>query len=129
MKKLNYLLIIISVLLLTVIPVQAIFAEDHPVLLKKDNPGPGTMMLSRSVSTLIPVSATQNDTELGIFFSKSVGVAQIAIEDETGAVVYQESIDTSLIFESTIETSGWDSGNYTVRITSGSTKLVGTFQL
>jgi len=127
MKKINSSLSGVFMLLVCLFSVQTVFAVDVP--LKKDNPGPGTMMLSRSVSTVIPALVTLNDAELGIFFSKSVGVAQIVIEDETGAVVYQEAIDTSLTFESIIDTSCWDSGNYTVTISYGTTNLTGTFQL
>lgn len=129
MKKVNSSLCSVFMLLVCLFFVQTVFAVDVP--LKKDENGNGQRpsMLSRSVSTVIPVLVTLNDTELGISFRKSVGVAQITIEDETGAVVYQEVVDTNSTQESVIETSGWDSGNYTVKISYGSTKLTGIFQL
>jgi hypothetical protein len=128
MKKINSSFFCISIMLFCLFSVQTVFAVDVP--LKKGDLGGGTnMMLSRSVSTAIPVFVSLDDTELGIFFNKSVGVAQVTIVDETGNVVYQEAIDSNLTAETYIEVGGFDSGNYSLQITYGSTKLIGTFQL
>ncbi|HJV77405.1 MAG TPA: DUF3244 domain-containing protein [Paludibacter sp.] len=125
MKKVNSSLCSIFMLLVCALYVQSVFAVDVP--LKAGDPHAITMMTkSRSI---IPVSVSLNDTELGIFFSKSVGVAHITIEDQNGTVVYQDVLDTNSTHETYIETGGFDSGNYTVKISYGSTKLVGTFQL
>jgi len=131
MKKINSALCSVFVTLICLFSVQAVFAVDLP--LKKGNSDSGTVggsyMLSKSVFTVIPVSASLDDTELGIFFNKSVGVTQVTIVDETGNVVYQEVIDGNSTTETYIEVGGFDSGNYSLQITYGSTKLVGTFQL
>ena len=116
-------------MLVCLFSVQTVFAVDVP--LKKGDTGAGgvNLMLSRSVSAAIPISVSLDDTELGIFFNKSGGDAQVTIVDETGNVVYQEVIDSNSTTETYIEVGGFDSGNYSLQITYGSTKLVGTFQL
>ena len=114
-------------LVICIITVQSVFAVDVP--LKKNENGAGTStMLTRSVS-VIPVSVSLNDTELDIFFSNSVGIANITIVDQSGAVVYQEVLDTNSTRSTSIATGGFDSGTYTVKISYGLTNLVGTFQL
>jgi len=129
MKKINSSFYGIFMMLVCLFSVQTVFAVDVP--LKKGDTGAGgvNLMLSRSVSAAIPISVSLDDTELGIFFNKSGGDAQVTIVDETGNVVYQEVIDSNSTTETYIEVGGFDSGNYSLQITYGSTKLVGTFQL
>jgi hypothetical protein len=129
MKKINSFFYSILMMLVCLFSVQTVFAVDVP--LKKGDTGAGgvNLMLSRSVSAAIPVSVSLDGTELGIFFNKSVGVAQVTVVDETGSVVYQDVIDSNSTIEAEIEVGGFDSGNYSLQITYGSTKLVGTFQL
>ena len=124
MKKVNSSLFGIFMLLFCILSVQSVFAVEVP--LKKDNPAQGSM--SKSTTTL-PVSVSINDTYLGIVFSKSVGVANITIEDQTGNVVYQDVLDTNSTRTTSIETGGFDSGNYTVNISYSTTILIGDFQL
>lgn len=119
-------------LLVCIFSVQTIFATDNPVLLKKDDPGQGTQILSRSLSksiSEISVSATLTDTELVIDFTNPVGIATITVEDQNGNAVYQDVVDTNSTLETVIETGNLDSGNYTIHISYGTTKLVGSFQL
>lgn len=114
-------------LVFCVLSVQSVFAVDVP-LKKGDSGSIGPMMLTKSIS-ILPVSVSITDTELGILFSKSVGVANITIEDQNGNVVYQDVLDTNSTNSTTIETGGFDSGSFTLTITYGTTKLVGSFQL
>ena len=125
MKKINSSLFGIFMLLFCIMSVQSVFAVEVP--LKKDNPANGSQQ-TNSTSTL-PVSVSINDTDLGIVFSKSVGVANITIEDQTGNVVYQDVLDTNSTRTTSIETGGFDSGNYTVNISYSTTILIGDFQL
>lgn len=127
MKKINSSLCSILMLLACVFSAQSVFAVDVP--LKKGDPGDKTTtMMTRSVS-VIPASVSLNDTELDIFFTSSVGIANITIVDQSGAIVYQEVLDTNSTRSTSIETGGFDSGTYTVKVSYGSTNLVGTFQL
>ena len=125
MKKINSSLFGIFMLLFCIRSVQSVFAVEVP--LKKDNPANGSQQ-TKSTSTL-PVSVSINDTDLGIVFSKSVGVANITIEDQNGNVVYQDVLDTNSTRTTSIETGGFDSGNYTVNISYSTTILIGDFQL
>jgi Protein of unknown function (DUF3244). len=127
MKKINSSLCSIFMLLFCVFSVQTALAVDVP--LKKDDPTGGNMMMTRSTITTIPVSVSLNDTELVVSFGKSVGVAQLSVVDATGAVVYQESVDTNSTPQTYIEVGGFDSGNYVLKITYGTTSLKGAFQL
>lgn len=114
---------------LAIFPFESSFAVDVP--LQKTDPGSiGPMMLTRTVSTTVnTVTATLNDPELIVDFSRPVGIATISILDETGNVVYQVSIDTNSTQGAVIDTSVFDSGNYTLKITYSRTVLKGTFQL
>lgn len=124
MKKINSPLFSIFMLLFCVLSVQSVFAVEVP--LKKEQNGQGTYTKS---TTTLPVSVSINDTDLGIVFSKSVGVVNITIEDQTGNEVYQDVLDTNSTLTTSIETGGFDSGNYTVNISYGTTILIGDFQL
>jgi hypothetical protein len=73
------------------------------------------------------VSAAINDTEVSVNFSSPVGIAIITITDETGTIVYQQSIDTNTTLYSNIYVGGWDSGNYTLTIQYGNVLLTGYF--
>jgi hypothetical protein len=112
---------------LALLPFESALAVDVP--LKKSDPGGiGPMMLSRSLTTTV-VTASLNEPELVVDFSRPVGTATISILDEFGSVIYQESIDTYSNLETVIDTSVFDSGNYTLKISYGTTNLKGTFQL
>jgi len=126
MKKIQSVLVSILFTSVFFLPLQSVFAVDVP--LAKDPSGRGTLMMTRSIS-IIPVSVTLDDTELGILFSSPVGVAQISIVDATGSIVYQEVVDTNSTHETVIETGGFDSGRFTIKISYGSTNLIGTIQL
>ena len=125
MKKINFSVISFITLLFCVLSVQTVLAVDVP--LKKGNPSDKDF-LSRSTS-ILPVSVSLDDTTLGIFFSKPVGIAQITIVDESGNIVYQAVANTNSSLESDIETGGFDSGNYTLKVSYGTTTLIGGFQL
>lgn len=134
MKKLNYLLFSINVVLISLIPFQTAFAVDVP-LKKGDNPGGtiGTNSVVRSSSlrtmTVNPVTASLNENELVLDFGSSVGVAQITISDANRVTVYQNAVNTSSTSEVVITTDMLDSGNYTLKIIYGTTSLTGRFQL
>lgn len=137
MKKMNFSLLNIIMFLFFALPLQSVFAGNEDVPLKKDDPTggnyPGTYSVLKSYSltqeSIIPVSATLNEFELVLDFSQSVGIAQITVEDQNGSIVYQDAVNTRSTRESVIETSGWDSGNYTIHISYGKTNLVGSFLL
>lgn len=77
--------------------------------------------------TLIPVSATINETELGVFFESLVGTATITVYDAYNQVVEQQVIDTDSLLEVYMPVDTWGAGNYTITITYEDTTLQGVF--
>ena len=136
MKKINSSFCSIFVLLFCVFSLQSVNAGND-VPLKSDNdpvagtnPRPSILSRTTSFATVInALSVNLNETELVVNFNRSVNIAHIYVEDQNGSVVYQDVVNTNESLDSVIETSGWDSGNYTIHISYGSTKLSGTFQL
>ena len=131
-------------IVVSILPFQNVLAVDVP--LQPGDTGGGSVgpnpkitsysLMSTSLKTTslktvttIPVTASLNGTELALYFSSPVGVAQITIEDQNGSIVYQDAIDTNSTAELLIATDGWASGNYTVNIAYGKTSLSGTFLL
>jgi hypothetical protein len=140
MKKFNFLLCSIFLMLVCILPVQNVFADDVP-LLKKDDPSGGTiggssvlsysLLSTSSISTVTANAVTVDLTgnELTLNFNNQVGVAQISIVDQSGFIVYQDAVDTYSTSDLVIPVDTWESGKYTIKITYGTTSLSGSFRL
>ncbi len=141
MKKFKLSGIVIS--LFCVFAFQNVFA-DNDVPLRKDDPGPGTQpniitpmsnmtrfKSSTTTSSLnyIPVNADVVGSELIVDFAISVGTAYVSVVDNNGNLVYQTVVDTFSTSEVVIPVDGMSSGKYSLKITYGSTHLIGDFQL
>jgi hypothetical protein len=116
---------------------QVIFA-DLP--LKRDDLNPGTVILgaertttlktySKTTVETLPVSADIINGELGIFFDYPVGITYVTVTDVNGNIVAFETVDTYTASELYIPIENLVSGHYTLRISYGTTKLIGEFQL
>ncbi len=128
MKKLNSLFFIIAMMLLSSIPFQT--ASAGYVLLKKDNMNPGSEPdYTQKAPVRIALDVTQNDADVTLNFLYPVGAAQVTVENENGEVVYQEAVDTFTTLDALIDTQNFDGGVYTLKISYGSTNLVGEFEL
>jgi hypothetical protein len=136
MGKLNVKFFGFLTLLLCTFSIQTIFAD---IILKKD-PGTGSapngVVIANSLKTaslktqsIIPVTADIVNGELSVFFDYPVGIAQILVVDSTGAVVEYQVLDTNTSLDVYIPTTGLSSGNYTLKISYGTTHLSGDFQL
>jgi hypothetical protein len=77
--------------------------------------------------TFIPVSASISETSLSVYFERLVGNAVITVYDANNTIVSQDTVDTYSTSELFISTDSWISGNYTLKITYGTTILSGTF--
>ncbi len=82
-----------------------------------------------SYSSLIPVTATEDNSELAVYFEEAVGDATITVYDASNQVVYQEVIDTDSQSAAFIDISTWSSGDYTLTISYGTTNLIGEFTI
>jgi len=123
MKNLNSLLFSIMILVVCFLPIQSIFAVDVPLL--SDN----EPHIRTRTSVRIAVWASVYDNAIVLNFNYGVGIAKITVLDETGKVVYQENLDTNVTPGTFIDTEGWDGGEYTVKISYGTVKLKGVFEL
>jgi hypothetical protein len=135
MKKVNFKLIGTCALLFSLIFPQVILAE---IIIRKDNPDPGDVstqsvkrLPSYSMNSVFvsPVTADIFETELGVFFSQPVGTAVIKVSDAFGSVIYQTIVDTNVTPDVYIPLDGFDSGSYVLRISYGTTNLIGEFEL
>ncbi len=138
MKKIILERISFCALLLSMLYPQIVLASFP---LKKDDPGPGDVSpgmnsiktYSRtfilSTESVYPVSADIINGELGIFFDYPVGTAYLTVTDVNGNIVAFETVDTYTASELYIPIEDLVSGHYTLRVSYGTTKLIGEFQL
>ena len=134
MKKINFKFLGLFVLLLSVFSNQVVFAD---IIIRKDDPNPSTIptaqsklkTLSLSSTSFIAVTADVVGTDLIVDFNSSVGTAFVSIVDQNGNVVSQTSVDTFSTSEVIIPVDGLSTGKYSVKISYGSTKLIGNFNL
>lgn len=101
------------------------FATEVPIS-KSDTP---THAGQSRAPFRIPVAVSYSADELNLNFIYSVGVATITVTDESGAVVYQQTTDTSAQSNLIIPIDMWNSGNYVITIQYGSINLNGQFSL
>ncbi|MHB9142391.1 MAG: DUF3244 domain-containing protein [Paludibacter sp.] len=139
MKKFNFLLSSILLILFFVIPFQNVLAVDVP--LQPGDTGGGSIgplpkitsysLLSTSTitETINAVTVDLTGNELILNFNNQVGVAQISIVDQSGFIVYQDAVDTYSTSDLVIPVDTWESGKYTIKITYGTTSLSGSFRL
>jgi hypothetical protein len=126
MKKQNLLHFSGLLLLLFTLSIQSVSAGD--VLIKKDDdyniPDNNTRAPVR-----IALTASQNENDVTLNFLYPVGTTQITVENENGDVVYQQAVDTYTTLDAYIDTQNFEGGIYTLKISYGSTNLVGEFEL
>lgn len=124
MKKINLPLFSILMLLLCSLPIQNILAGDVP--LKDDNKD---QEVARRAPVRIALDVAQNETDVTLNFLYPVDAAQVTVENENGEVVYMETVDTFTTLDAAIDTQNFDGGVYTLKISYGSTDLIGEFEL
>lgn len=104
-----------------------VLAVDVPVKsspLPPPYPYPKTRGVGRTA-----ITADLNQSDLIISFPTNIGIATITVTDETGGVVFQQTIDTASSPDLYISIDSWDAGNYTLIIVYDSTTLTGNFTL
>ena len=84
---------------------------------------------STSSSNFIPVTADVVGSELIVDFTTTVGTAYVSVVDDGGNVVYQTVVDAFSTSEVAIPVDGMRSGKYSLKISYGSTRLIGDFRL
>ena len=136
MKKINFRLSGLFVLFLCVFSSQVVFAGD--IIIRKDDPAPGgspnivtfsARTFSLSSNSFIPVTADITGSDLVVDFSRTVGTAFVSVVDHSGNVVYITTFDTYSSPELIIPVDELDKGKYSLKISYGSTNLIGDFKL
>lgn len=77
----------------------------------------------------IPLTASYTTNEVNLSFTSDVSVVTIYITNESGAVFYQETTDTSILPNLYIPIDMWGSGDYLITIQYGSITLNGQFTI
>ena len=126
MKRINLPLFSILMLLLFTLPLQSISARDVPI--KSEDPSDYNIP-DNNAPVRIALNVTQNETDVTLNFLYPVDAAQVTVENENGEVVYMETVDTFTTLDALIDTQNFDGGVYTLKISYGSTNLVGEFEL
>lgn len=106
---------------------QFLFATDV-VIRRDDDPSP-TPTPAQGPTLMLPVSATVDESTLGVYFDWSVGDAGITVYDSQNRVVLQQVVDTYFTTAVYIPIDGWEKGNYNIKINYGTTHLTGEFVL
>jgi len=99
------------------------------IIIRKDNPIPLDPPRPNRMTMIYNVTATEDNSELAVYFEEAVGDATITVYDASSQVVYQDVIDTDSQSAAIIDISAWSSGNYTLTISYGTTNLIGEFTI
>ena len=108
---------------------QFVFA-DFPLQSVDSDPGTvslGTFRGPARAKEDNPVTLGVVNGELAIFFNNSVGTAYISIQDANGNIVATDVLDTNASTEFYIPLDEFEVGTYTLRVSYGTTKLIGEF--
>lgn len=97
------------------------------IIIRRDNPIPPQPGLDSF--DMIYVTATEDNSELAVYFEEAVGDATITVYDASNQVVYQTVIDTDSQSAAFIDISAWSSGDYTLKISYDTTNLIGEFTI
>ena len=111
----------------SVLSVSNLFAGD--ITIRKGDPIDPIPPQPQSLTLNIPVTATEDNSELAVYFEEAVGDATITVYDASSQVVYQDVIDTDSQSAAIIDISTWSSGDYTLTISYGTTNLIGEFTI
>jgi len=138
MKKFKLL----GVLLFCAFANQFAWGDDIIIIRKDPDPRTGqpniasmssSLLKTKSASTsslsVIPVTADIIGSELIVDFTSIIGTATVSVVDANGYVVYQTDVDTFTTSDVAIPLDGLNSGKYSLKISYGTTKLTGDFQL
>ena len=101
------------------------FAEDVPLKKGEEQTTSNLSDTMKRTRIYIPLTASFEYGELGLFFESTVGMCNVSIEDENGNVQMSETIDTDNGSEFWFDLSGLSSGLHYVKISYGSMNLVG----
>ena len=103
-----------------------LFAGD--IIIRKDDDPLPPIPIPRS-SAYIPVTATEDNQTLEIYFLNVLGSVTIKVYDIYNQAVYADQIDTASVSEAMVDISGWVTGDYVLKIVYGTNQLSGNFSI
>ena len=107
---------------------QLIFATN--IIIRKDNTPPPPPIQPNALSlNLYPVTAEISSTNLTVSFETTVGSATVAVYDATDQLITYQTVDTGTTAVVNLSLNGQNAGDYVVRISYGTTHLIGDFQI
>ena len=74
----------------------------------------GNLMPDKPRSLVKPIQVFITDLDIEINFNNALGVIAISIYDETGSVVYQQSVNTYVGLQIFVDITSFDEGVYTI---------------
>ena len=100
------------------------FSIDVPVVIPTPNPH---IQNTIKTSKLLSVQVSSNDSEITLCFGSSTGTYTLALKDESGMLVYMETINVTsgLVYYLPIDL--FENGNYILTISGSNGSTVGTF--
>ena len=113
-----FLLQSLFVFVLCMVPNFAIADDGTP---SDVDPGGGTP--PHKAPAFRPVSVSQDINELIVDFAQNIGTVTVSVEDESGNIMYETTVFATAGSSLTIDTTGWDSGNYVLTVTDSSGTL------
>ncbi len=108
----------------SILAVSCLYAGE--IVITKGDPIPPEPQLDSF--EMIPVSATEDNDELAVYFDEVVGDAIITVYDANNQLVFQDVIDTDSQSAAFFDISTCSSGDYTLTISYG-TNLTGEFTI
>jgi len=111
----------------SVFTVHILLATD--VVIRKDNEPSSTPTPVHGSAIILPVLVMMDNNVLVVYFDDLLGDVTIIVYDAQNEAVYQNVVDSTVASELYIPVSSWGNGYYTIRITYGTTHLIGGFQL
>jgi len=107
---------------------QLSFASD--ILIRKDDSPPPAPGQPHALSlSLYPVTAEINSTYLTVSFETTVGSVTVAVYDATNQLITYQTVDTDTTAVVNLSLNGQNAGDYVIRISYGTTHLIGDFQI
>lgn len=109
--------------------IQTLLAVDVPLKSGTDPNAYDNNNRPTRTKILIPLTATIEGAELGFYYTANVGTCTVTVVDANNNVEYVQVINTSEDTEFYFDLQGLPIGYHFVKISYGSTNLIGKFYL
>lgn len=129
MKKLNLFRMRYALIIACLFSFQFLFAVDVPLKSGTDPNAYDNNNRPTRTRILIPLTATVEGSELGFYYTANVGTCTVTVVDQNNNIEFVQVINTSEDTEFYFDLQGLPVGYHYVKISYGSTNLIGKFYL